>query len=255
LLLPPGQGGEFYYAPDGRQVAVVTAASISLLDADGGNRRDVFNYAPVSTYSEFQYYAQPVWAADSASLRVAIPPADPLAQPSQPSAIWRIPTDQTPASLLGNFAAGLQGQFAFAPDLNQVAYLALPEGVLPGGAESLLLMNLDSGETVTYYAGAYQVYGWAPDSQHLAFLSGSQLPQAQIGQPGGAAVLAHGSADVAAIDVSWVDAQHYVYLAQSVQGWSILLGQVGASSVLLADLAGAPPAYDFAGRVLLAETE
>ena len=55
----------------------MTSGTIRLVNADGSERREAFTYTPVVTRSEFQYYAQPVWAPDSDCLRVAIPPADP----------------------------------------------------------------------------------------------------------------------------------------------------------------------------------
>jgi len=246
LLLPPGEGGEFYYSPDGNTVAVVTAGRIQLLNADGENRREVFTYTPVVTYSEVQFYAKPAWAADSGSLRVVIPPADPLAQPSQPGTIWHIATDQPSARLLGNITAGPRGEFAFSPDLSQVAYLGLPEGASLGDQESLLVTNLDNGQTVTYFGQAYGLYGWAPDGGHFAFLSNPQLPQARIGALGADALPAHSDDQVAAIDMRWVDAGRYLFLAQSPGGWDIMLGEIGGSSTILATLAGPPPAYDFA---------
>jgi hypothetical protein len=101
--------------------------------------------------------------------------------------------------------------------------------------------------------------GWMPCSPpsaaRFAFLTYPGLAQAQIGQPGGAAVLAHDDAGAAAIDVRWVDATHYVYLAQSAQGWDIRLGEIGAPSAALTTVAGRPPAFDFAGRVSSAGTD
>ena len=39
-LLTPGNAGQFYYSPDGSQIALVKPSSISLINADGSNRRD-----------------------------------------------------------------------------------------------------------------------------------------------------------------------------------------------------------------------
>jgi hypothetical protein len=91
-LLPHGQGGEFIYSPNGQEIAISTATSISLVHTDGTNRREVLTYPMVATYSEYSFYAMPIWAADSSSLRVAIPPADPLGEPRQPTTLWTIPS-------------------------------------------------------------------------------------------------------------------------------------------------------------------
>ena len=268
VLLRPGEGGEFTYSPDGRQVAIVTAGNVSLASADGSNRRDVFTYTPVATYSEAQYYAQPVWAADSSALRVAIPPADPFVQPPQPASVWHIPTDGTPASLLGSIATGQMKPSVLSPDLRYVAHLHLEQSEPELPIASLLITDLDSGEIITYYpeAGtgaqisldsgetvtrypkATLVYGWAPDSRHFAFLAHPDPdlpPQALIGQLGGDAYPMYSDAD-AVIDVRWVGAGRYLFLAHGSRGWDILLGEVGGPIMAVAAVAGSPPAYDFA---------
>ncbi|MDY6877087.1 MAG: hypothetical protein SWK90_12920 [Chloroflexota bacterium] len=249
-LLPPGEGGEFYYSPDGSQAAIVTAGSISLINANGGNRREVFTYTPVATYSEFQFYAQPVWAADSSALRVAIPPADPNIQPSPPTSIWHIPTGGTPASMIGSITTGQMKPSVISPDLGYVAHLHYDQSDPQSSPmSSLLITDLDNGETVTYYPEAALIYGWAPDSRHLAFLAypPELPPQAQIGQIGGDVVPVYSDANNAIIDVSWVDADRYLFLTQNPRGWDVLLGQVGGPVTAVAGVPGAdrPPAYDF----------
>jgi len=277
-LLPPGEGGEFTYSPDGRQIAIVTPGKISLVDADGENRREALTYAPIATASEFQYYPRPVWAADSSSLRVAIPPVDPYAEPPQLTSIWRMHTDGTPASLLTSITAAQVSWPAFSPDLRYIAHL-YAERVDPASSaypESDLLLTdlkfdrtdttyptedditqvtLESGETITHRPMAGEIYGWAPDAQHLAFAAqpDPQLPfQAQIVQLGGDVVPAYSDTDGAVIDVRWVDADHYLFLAQSPKGWDILLGEMGGSVTGVAGVVGSRPAYDFAAPVVSA---
>ncbi len=89
-LLLSGWGGEFFYSPDGSQIAIVQPDKVILANADGSDYRPVMNYPAVTTYSEYRYYASPVWAADGKSLRLALPPVDPLATPRQPTSLWRI---------------------------------------------------------------------------------------------------------------------------------------------------------------------
>jgi hypothetical protein len=268
-LLPPGEGGEFYYSPDGGQVAIVTSGSISLIDADGSDRREVFTYTPVATYSEVQFYAQPVWAADSSALRVAIPPVDSNMHPPPPASVWHIRTDGTPASMIASVAVGQRDLPALSPDLGYVAHLhdgqsdstSVPivsllvtdlenrETVMYyPEAGSGTPVTLDSGETITEYPAVTSFYGWAPDSQHFAFLAypGSELPpQAQIGQLGGGTAPLYSDAD-AVIDVRWVDADRYLFLAQGGRGWGIMLGEVDGPVKSVAGVVGSPPAYDFA---------
>ena len=274
-LFPPGEGGEFTTSPDGRLVAIVTRGSISLANSDGSNRREVFTYTPVATHSEAPYYAQPVWVAGSSVLRVAIPPADPFVEPPPPTSIWDIPTDGTPARLIGNVAIAPLAQPAFSPDLNYVAHQYL-EPSEPGLSVTSLRITdlkfaragtyypeagtgtpitLESGETVTYPM-AGQVYGWSPDPRYFAFLAhpGPGLAQAQIGQIGGDAVPAYGDA-ATVIDVRWVEGGRYLCLARdAIRGWVIFLGEIGGPVTPVAQVPGAdhPPAYDFAAPVVSA---
>ena len=99
-MLGAGQGGDFYYSPDGSKIALVTATEIIIVDADGSNRQVLHTFPVVITYSEYSYYPPVTWLADNSAVRAAIPPADPLAVPSQMTVIWHIPADGSPPSNL-----------------------------------------------------------------------------------------------------------------------------------------------------------
>ena len=274
-LLLPGEGGEFTISPDGRRFAIVTRGSISLVNVDGSDRREVFTYTPVATRGEVAYYARPFWVANGGALRVVIPPADPFVQPYPPTSIWDVPTDGTPARLIGSVPIAPLSEPAFSPDLNYVAHLYLegPEPELPAmslritdlkfdrtgtyypAAGAGKAITLGSGETVTYPM-AGQVYGWSPDPRYFAFLAypAPGLTQAQIGRLGGDAIPACGDADTV-IDVRWVDGGRYLCLAQdAVRGWVIFLGEVGGPMTVVDQVPGVnhPPAYDFAAPVVSA---
>lgn len=278
-LFPPGEGGEFTCSPDGRQIAIVTAGSISLVDADGSDRREVLTYTPVATHSEVRYYAQPVWAADSGALRVVIPPVDPFTQPSADASVWDIATDGRPATLLRHIPMAQMSWPAFSSDLRYIAHLYMIQSDRAPRSE-LLITDLELDATITYFPRADgdaeaasddeeaivynpmagEIYGWAPGPVHVdgerlfAFLAQTDpaLPfQAQIGQLGGDPVPAYGEAEVV-IDVRWVDADRYLFLAQGARGWTILLGEIGGSVTGVAGVVGSVPTYDFAAPPLAA---
>jgi Tol biopolymer transport system component len=275
-LLPPGEGGEFTYSPDGSQMAIVTVGSISLVDADGSNRREVLTYTPVAAHSEAPYYAQPVWAADSGSLRVVIPPVDSFAQPSADASVWHIATDGRPATLLRHIPMAQMSQPAISSDLRYIAHLYMVQSDRAPRSE-LLITDLELDATITYFPRtdsetevapedeeaivynpmAGEIYGWAPGPAHadgersLAFLAQTEpgLPfQAQIGQLGGDVVPAHSETEVV-VDVRWVDADRYLFLAQSPKGWDILLGEIGGPVTGVAGVVGSLSAYDFVAPV------
>jgi hypothetical protein len=258
LLLPPGEGGEFYYSPDGRQIALVTPGKITLVEADGGNRREgILLHTPVATHSEYEYYAQPVWAADGSSLLVAIPPADPLAQPNQQTTIWHLPTDGTPARLqAGIEAAPLLGPDAisFSPDLKFVAYAQLRGDVsgAPEQLESWLEVRRLANNDTQAYPEVNSQYGWSPDSRHFAFSAGRQVAQLKIGQWSDSTLSGSVEAGTPVYDVRWVDAGHYLFVARhgterGAEGdrWELRLGDLHGSGTVLAS-ADDWPRYDFA---------
>jgi len=266
ILLPPGEGGQFHYSPDGSQIAIVTTGDISLINAGGGNRRDsVLTYARVAMYSEDDYYVQPTWAADGSSLMVAIPPADPHAKPVQPTTIWRIPTDGTPASLITDIAAFPEkGAVAFSHGLTYVAYVELPQPETTPterGQIWLKVVRLENGDWASYPIYG-DFYGWAPNSRRFAFLAdtGHQMSQLQIGQYSGTTIPGSIDAGTSVHDVRWVDADHYLFLVRcdwelGAEGdsWDLTLGDVEGSSAVLATTADFP-AYDFARASIATST-
>ncbi len=256
-LLPPGEGGEFYYSPDGSQIALVTPNEISLIDADGSNRRDrVLTYTPVATYSEYQYYAQPVWAADGRALRVAIPPADPLTGSVQLMTIWHLPTDGSPAWLVRSVSAApsLDPQaLSFSSDLSYVAYIQLrgTENALPEETTSWLELRRLESEDVMAIPDVDILFGWAPASRHIAYLLGRQDPQLQIGQWSGPAFPVSVDAGTPGVHLGWLDAEHYLVTAGHDQAWGakggsydLILADITGSSTILASMDDFPR-YDF----------
>jgi hypothetical protein len=257
VLLPAGEGGEFYYSPDGSQVAVVTPNEIRLMDADGSNRRDeVLRYTPVATYSEYTYYAQPVWAADGSALRVVIPPADPMSPPMQASSLWHLPTDGSPARLitsvtvvpsLGSDALG------FSSDLGFLAYTQLrgSESGSPEQVEGWLEVRRLGSEDVVAYPDASVFFGWAPDSLRFAFVTGRERPYLQIGQWSGPTVPGSLEAGAPVFSLRWVDADHYLLVTK--HNWAsgpgsnfdLALGDISGASTVLASTVEFV-AYDFA---------
>lgn len=257
-LLPPGEGGEFYYSPDGSQIALVTPNEISLIDADGANRRDrVLIHAPVATHSEYEYYAQPVWAANGSALRVAIPPADPLTGPVQLMTIWHISTDGNPAWLIRSVATAASldpNVLSFSSDLGYVAYIQPrgPENGLPEETESWLELRRLESEDVMASPDVGVLYGWAPDSRRFAYLLGRQVPQFRIGQWSGRGFPGSVDAGTPVVGFDWLDAEHYLLTtgrrwARGAEGGSydLLLGDTTGSSTILASM-DELPRYDFA---------
>jgi hypothetical protein len=244
-LLAPGLGGEFYYSPDGSQIALVTPTTISLINADGSNRRDgILTYERVLTYSEFEFYAAPRWALDGSALRVGIPPPDQLSAPG-PTTIYHIPVDGSPAAVLGTFVAAplINYTIPFSPDLSRLAYLAeVGDGTT--SVRAMHLANADaSGDTVFHTMPLIEFADWAPDSTRFAFFQGESR-ELQTGQFGVPFSPAAGSL-TGGYNLRWVDNNRYLLLRAAESATELLLGRLEGPPVVIDPALGASPAYDF----------
>lgn len=244
-LRPAGDGGNFVLSPDGNQVALITPGTISVMHLDGGQEIQVLTYAPVLTYSEHQYYARPVWAPDGATLRVVIPPADPLGQPA-PTTIYELYPDGRPARLLDQvtvFMPQSHGNVAIAPDLAHLAFLQQPAEGSPGDL-FLAPLGQELGEPLRYAQAVSEIQSWSPSGAHLAFSHLSDgMPQLLLGAVD-AAPQPLGATDAGVIGLQWADGEQFVYLQQSPRGWDLILLDLAGDGEIIAAIAGAPPNFD-----------
>ncbi len=255
IILSPGEGGNFAFSPDGRQIAIITPEGIDIINADGTNRRTVFTYTPIITYSEFQYYAEPVWTADSTTLLVGIPPVDMRAGPDQFTSIWSIPanSNQT-ARLLGQITTtpGSHASLLFSPDFKQVAFLvggsplAGPDGEPPQVA--IAQISTDGiGEITILPFKAEVLNNWSPNGNHFVFTPPFDgVTRRAIGSLENEPVIVGGDA-ATTIDISWIDESRYLYVFNDGgRGWAILIGQLNNDEFQMVDgVVGPPPAFDF----------
>ena len=243
-LLSAGQGGEFYYSPNGQSIAVVTPTMISLVNADGSNRRQVLDYPLVVTYSEYQYYAHPLWAKDSSLLRVAIPPAEALSQPPQPTTLWTIPMDGAPATQLASLVAApfFGAEVALTPDLARMAYLR-EVGQPEENRRELHLANVDGSGDALYLEGKFLSFStWAPDSAYFLFSYGEPL-QYYLGADGGSSTPIPGGQDIQ--HLRWIDNERFVF-TKSLNGlWELHLATASGATILIDNIPGDPPNFDF----------
>jgi hypothetical protein len=241
-LLPAGQAGDFYYSPDGSQIALVNATQISVVDEDGSNRRDLLTFPTVITYSEYNYYPPVVWSPDSTFLRAAIPPHDPLIDPPELTTIWHLPADGSPPSILTTLT--LVPFFheipSISPDMSKMAYLTM---VTPGAPPivDLHISNVDGSGDVIYNSGDRQFEAWSVDSTHFIYTEGGHNPK--IGQIG---FLPQNITGVTLmLNIQWVDDTHFLYLNRPTGSWELWLGELNAPGILIGSTTGDRIWYDF----------
>jgi hypothetical protein len=238
-IFNPGDGGMFYFSPNGAQLAIVTPTSISLVDTNGSNlRHNELTFASVTTYSEYNYYPHPVWAADSSALRVAIPPADPLLSPLNPTGLWYIPIDGSPAVFSGNILATpfAWPDTAISPDLSRVGY-AMPVGVPTDNLRELHLANADTTSDTVYIGGeSAEFIGWLPNSTQFVFvMRGSGGTRGTyVGSVGGSYTTL--STDPSLMrDITWVDNTHFLYRWNNSGTWELRYNELGGAGSTLLD--------------------
>ena len=243
-LLPSGEGGDFYFSPDGRLLAVTTPDSIDLMNVAGSDRRRVLEFEPVTTYSEYLYYARPVWSPDSSYLLVAIPPADPLAEPAQPTTLWESPAAGGEARQLSQLEGStfFGPEAAFSPDLSRVLYTERV-GEPAENMRELHIAQVDGTQDQVYLtAPLMEAAGWAGDSDHFLFRFG-QDREVRYAEVGGSDRPLIAGAQL--VDVRFVDPQHFLYIAASGDNFELGLGNVDGATHLIDTITGLPPDFDF----------
>ncbi len=180
-MLPDGQGGAFAFSPDGSALLVADAESVSLMDADGSNRREMLSFPFVNTASEYAFMPQPVWAPDSSYGLVAICGPEVFGEPEDSyTTLWRLPRTGNAEELITvtgyNLNQAMSGNI-FSPDGEHIAYV---EGEFMFGDTHIATLDGTILNTNSY---AYDFYGWSTDGSLIIlyrdypFLAGVNRPE------------------------------------------------------------------------------
>jgi Tol biopolymer transport system component len=226
-LFEIGRGGMFAYSPDGSRLALATFQSVSLMNADGSNRRDdVLVYEPVMTYSEFLFYVTPKWSPDGSFLRVIVPPGDPLSEPPLQTAVWHIPGDGSSPTQIASLDIAFLAVARLSPDLNRMMYITPVSAATP----TLHIASADGSQNIPYASDARTVESWSPDGSYFLFTAGerSQMFLGQEGQD--PAPLTEFDA---VMSVRWIDPQHFIFVHPGDAGFEMRIGQVRGQSVAI----------------------
>jgi hypothetical protein len=121
------------------------------------------------TYSEYQYYPSPIWAADSTRLAVFIPTDDPLKEPRGPSSIWTMDVMGTAPVQQTQVTPQFIGPVMVAPDLTKFFYVRAIGKPADNRRElRTALINGTNGKTV-FSGNMPDLYGWAPAGDVFAY--------------------------------------------------------------------------------------
>ncbi|MFZ4661637.1 MAG: TolB family protein [Caldilineaceae bacterium] len=165
-LAAPDRGGLFYPSPDGAWIVTVAPDRINLLRTDGSGERRLLDLPAILTYSESPFYAKPLWADDSHSLMVAVPPKDALALAPEPTTIWQLWTNGRAPTQLAHFVTG-SATVSIAPDLTRIAYAGRVNAQDP---LTFHVANIDGADNRIFHTdngGGFTE--WLPDSAHFVY--------------------------------------------------------------------------------------
>jgi hypothetical protein len=230
-IFTAGNGGEVWPSPNGSKMVISRATYLSLANIDGtGVIPSVVTFPSIITYSEYQYYPEPVWSADSSRFGVVIASEDPLAAVTS-GAIWMVNAATGAATL----ASTLNGNFFFphavlSPMLDHVGYVVPTAD--PAVRESHV-STLDGSFGLTLAAGNTGVDTFSPDGQYFSYYVGSGTAD-WIGSLGGGTFLVPGGA----MRLIWYNNTHFVYASGTVAAWTIKIGDTGLGSSIIASPAG-----------------
>jgi len=232
-LLLSGWGGDFVYSPDGRWIAISTSDSIILCRSDGSNYRKILTYEPVNTYSEYRYYASPIWSSDGTILQVAIPPKDSLENPHQPTNLWEIPIDGSPPSKAGEVTAVpfFEEPVVFSPDLAHLAYLKETGLPVENRREVHIASSDGSGDLVYATHALLHFLSWSVDSNRISFSVGEDQEAwigALVGTP---AVITPDPKGI--MDLRWLDSRNFLYIQQKTDRFELVLADIDGGMLLL----------------------
>jgi dipeptidyl aminopeptidase/acylaminoacyl peptidase len=240
-ILPAGAGGNFEFSPGGEKIAVIRPDSISVVNGDGSDYLpELFSHSPVLTYSEFQYYSQPVWSRDSSTIGVAIPSDDPLADDAF-GEVWLIPSNGDPPISQGRISGDFYFSQVFSsptlsPQLDRVAFTR-PTDV--PNQRDLFIANIDGSEEILFDSGAINWDGWAPDNLHMVYSVDDPMDLI-LAVDGGAPRL-----NLVGADLHWIGENRYLLVSGNPGNWTIVVGQIDGLGKIISNPTGDFLDFDF----------
>lgn len=245
VIIPPFQGGNFQYSPDGELIAVSTPDEINLISSDGTNPKSLLAFDQVISYSEEKYYADPIWSPDSKFVYAAISPVDPLEKPQKPTALWEIPTSGDGAVQIGSVMAQpfINSKVVYSPDAHKITFLRDTGTPSENLSELILAKNDGSEEKIILKDQFMQILGWSPDSKHFVFKHGENweakivsdriTPESLINDPFG---IYH---------VKWVNEDTFLVLKEEGENFMLMLNSLLGESIVVDEILAPPPDFDF----------
>jgi hypothetical protein len=226
-LLGASQGGEFYPAPDGSRIALVSPTRIDVVNPDGSGYQNLLEFDRVYTFSEYSHYVEPVWLSNSEEIMVAIPPHD-YHKDTAVTQIWHIMLDGSITNIVSVFPAmgdaNARKSYKVSPDFSKIAFVHTNTD----GSCKFYTSNSDGSDKKMHFQRPQDCnyfLGWTADSKYFFFYI---MGSTHLGTPDGKYLSL--TKDIYR-NVMWIDATHFFYSDEVNDHKVLYLGTIGAPSV------------------------
>jgi hypothetical protein len=209
-LLPQGEGGSFIYSPDGSQIALMTLDSLSIINADGSNRREnVLEAFAAVGFGEYYVFPQVRWSDDNTLQVVVNASDDPYSSASGAVSVWTVDSE-TLETLQTITVSAFFPSAILSPDAQKIAYWHTEED-----SSNIRTMAIHDVMGDTLYAATdylLDFVSWSPNSTHFIYRAANQ--GLYLGNLCGSVRLLSENVDPSVV-VSWVDESRYLLRSET----------------------------------------
>jgi hypothetical protein len=220
-LLEDGTGGSFAYSPDGTRILVSDPGSVSVVNADGSERRLLVSYPFVNTASEYAYTPQPVWTPDGSHGLVAIASEDPFFTDPYLT-LWSLPLSgdvQELCSVPGINLFNTMYDRLWNTTRTVFAYI-----------DDLLNLHLATlnGDSLQVYDNGDHFFGWSADDRCWIYRQAGEVMLDGVDLTAAPLELPTSDDNMDWFELKWVSALDYVALSGNYyEGMTLWTGRVG----------------------------
>lgn len=236
--LPPGSiGPVFDVAANGRIVSG-DAERIVRADLNGGQPETVIEFELVNTASEYIYYPQPRWTADSSRAYVAVPNREQWG-PAAGVTFWQIPASGDAESLTTVPGNILFGGAAWTDSGNRLAYVVLPMTTSDATAE--LSWADGNGRNAVPYAANQEIalHGWNDTGDAFLYSAPSYYA---VGRPD--ATPTQIVIEERPLGMGWLTSDDFVVVAGARGGWTAQSSNLDGDNAQLVQFASDTAVFD-----------
>lgn len=250
LIAGASDGGRITISPDGQNLLTVYHGTygqqdgvIRLMDLLGREEPgDLLFFDGVSTASEFRFYPDVYFSADSSTILLAIPDPDLIYSDSSETTLWQIPLDNPSGrGIIGTVQASFFGLPQWSFDGSAMTYL---QRTGETNQFTVFLAEGNGDNPITLFSasvGEIEAPDWLPESNRFVFAR----PIADGGGTrnyflGGVGLEPESLSDDAIFTLQFLDDSHYIAVTQGNRRLDLRFNEIGGDSQFIGSLNTVP---------------